>query len=200
MGTFFRYVSGMTVFTVGHSTRTVAELAKLLTAHGIELVVDIRSFRRSRTNPQFNERRLARSLAARGLGYRALEALGGRRSKAKRPPALANDAWRVPGFRNYADYALTPEFRAGLAALLALARRKPAAIMCAEAVWWRCHRRIVTDHLLAKRVRVVHILSATKAEPATLTPFAVVTRGRVHYPRRKRIRSKKRVTRAKRSV
>ena len=180
----------MTIFTVGHSTRTVDELVRVLTAHGVKLVVDIRSIRRSRTNPQFNAGRIMRSLAARGLRYRALEALGGRRGKAKQPPALANDAWRVTAFRNYADHALTAEFRAGLTALLALARRMPAAIMCAEAVWWRCHRRIVADHLLAKRVRVVHIMSATKAEQATLTPFAVVKRGRVHYPRKRAIRKR----------
>lgn len=173
----------MTIFTVGHSTRTIDELAELLRAHGVKTVVDIRSIRRSRTNPQFNADRIARSLKARGLGYRAIEALGGRRGKAKQPPALANDAWRVTAFRNYADYALTSEFRAGLAELIALGKRTPVAIMCAEAVWWRCHRRIVADHLIAKHACVVHLMSKTKAEPATLTPFAKVVRGRVYYPR-----------------
>ena len=181
-----RYASRVTIYTVGHSTRTIDELAALLRAHGVKLLVDIRSIRRSRTNPQFNADRIGRSLKARGLRYRAIEALGGRRSKAKQPPTLANDAWQVAAFRNYADYALTAEFRAGLAELLALAKRAPAAIMCAEAVWWRCHRRIVADHLLAKRVHVIHLMSETKAEPATLTPFATIARGRVHYPARRR--------------
>ncbi len=179
----------VTIFTVGHSTRTIDELAELLRAHGVKTVVDIRSIRRSRTNPQFNADRIARSLKARGLGYRVIEALGGRRGKAKQPPALANDAWQVTAFRNYADYALTPEFRAGLAELIALGKRTPVAIMCAEAVWWRCHRRIVADHLIAKHACVVHLMSKTKAEPATLTPFAQVVRGRVHYPRPRRARA-----------
>ena len=170
----------MRVFTIGHSTRTVAELVALLQAHGVTTLVDVRSIRRSRTNPQFDAGPLSRALANRGIGYHAIAALGGRRGKAKQPPALANDAWQVSAFRNYADHALTAEFRAGLRELLALPA--PAAVMCAEAVWWRCHRRIIADHLLARRVRVFHIMSKTSAPAATLTPFAVVERGRVHYP------------------
>jgi uncharacterized protein (DUF488 family) len=112
----------------------------------------------------------------------ALPALGGRRKKADPPPKLSNAAWQHPAFRTFADYALTAEFRAGLAKLLALAKRRTTAIMCAEAPWWRCHRRIVADHLLAKRTRVIHLMTKTRAEPAALTPFAEVARGRVHYP------------------
>lgn len=169
----------MQVFTIGHSTRTVDELLALLRAHGVRTLADIRSIRRSRANPQFDEAALRRAL---GRRYVVIEELGGRRGKPGRPPRLANDAWEHTSFRNYADHALTPEFRAGLARLLRLPG--PVAIMCAEAVWWRCHRRIVADHLLARRVPVAHIMSERAAVPATLTPFAAVTRGRVHYPRR----------------
>ena len=171
-----------TIFTVGHSTHTLDELAEILAAHGVRQLVDIRSIRRSRTNPQFNADVIGRGLRRHRIAYRALEVLGGRRPKANPPPKLPDDAWQVSAFRNYADYAQTAEFRAGLAELLVLAAKAPTAIMCAEAVWWRCHRRIVADHLLARHVPVVHILSATKAEPATPTPFAVIARGRVHYP------------------
>jgi len=172
------------VYTIGHSTRTLAELLDLLRTHGVRTLADIRSIRRSRTNPQFNEPALRKAL---GRRYVVLDELGGRRGKPKRPPRLANDAWDHAAFRNYADHALTAEFRAGLTRLLRLPG--PVAIMCAEAVWWRCHRRIVADHLLARRVPVAHILSERPAAPATLTPFAVVTRGRVHYPRRQRAAS-----------
>jgi uncharacterized protein (DUF488 family) len=173
----------MIVWTVGHSTRTVAELAAVVKAHGVEQIVDIRTIRRSRANPQFNEGRIAAALARRGVGYRIEAALGGRRGKAKRPPALANDAWDNASFRNYADYAQTAEFRAGLVALVREARKVPTAIMCAEAVWWRCHRRIVADFLIARRIEVHHIMSETSAPEAELTPFAKIVRGRVHYPK-----------------
>ena len=173
----------MIIWTVGHSTRTVAELATVVKAHGVEEIVDIRSIRRSRANPQFNEGRIAVALAKRDVAYRIDEALGGRRGKAKKPPALANDAWENASFKNYADYALTAEFRAGLVALVREARKTPSAIMCAEAVWWRCHRRIVADHLIARGIEVRHIMSATSAPEATLTPFAKIVRGRVHYPK-----------------
>ena len=172
----------MIVWTVGHSTHTVAELAALVKAHGVEQIIDIRTIRRSRANPQFNEDRIAAALAKRGVRYRIDEALGGRRGKAKHPPSLANDAWQNASFKNYADYALTAEFRDGLRELMHEARKTPSAIMCAEAVWWRCHRRIVADHLIAKRIEVRHIMTKTSAPEAELTPFAKIARGRVHYP------------------
>ncbi|HEX3763052.1 MAG TPA: DUF488 domain-containing protein [Kofleriaceae bacterium] len=177
----------MQVYSIGHSTRTLDELRTLLRVHGVRTLADIRSIRRSRTNPQFDEPALRKAL---GRRYVVIDELGGRRGKPKRPPRLANDAWDHPAFRNYADHALTAEFRAGLARLLRLPG--PVAIMCAEAVWWRCHRRIVADHLLARGVPVAHILSERPAAPATLTPFAVVTRGRVHYPRNDRTASSRR--------
>jgi uncharacterized protein (DUF488 family) len=174
----------MIVYTIGHSTRSVADLAAVVKAHGVEQIVDIRSIRRSRANPQFNEASVGRALARRGVGYRVNAALGGRRGKPKRPPRLPNDAWTNAAFRNYADYAASTDFRAGLAELLRTARRTPTAIMCAEAVWWRCHRRIVADHLIARGIEVHHIMSPTSAPEATLTPFAKIVRGRVHYPKR----------------
>ena len=170
------------IYTIGHSTRSFDELAEVLASHGVRQLVDIRSIRRSRTNPQFDEPKLARMLPRRGIAYVTLPALGGRRGKAKRPPARSNAAWQHPAFRNYADYAASVEFRDGLAHLRALAKKAPTAIMCAEAPWWRCHRRIVADHLLARGVPVVHLMTKTRAEPATLTPFAKVARGSVYYP------------------
>jgi len=173
----------MRIWTVGHSTHSVAELAAIVKAHGVDQIVDIRTIRRSRANPQFNEAVIAKALAKKGVGYRIDEALGGRRGKAKVPPKLSNDAWENASFKNYADYALTAEFRAGLTDLMQLAKQTPTAIMCAEAVWWRCHRRIVADWLIARKVEVLHIMSATSAPEATLTPFAKIVRGRVHYPK-----------------
>jgi uncharacterized protein (DUF488 family) len=154
----------------------------VLHAHGVAQLADIRSIRRSRANPQFDATRLRRRLPRADIAYFELAALGGRRGKAKRPPARSNAGWQHSAFRNYADYATTAEFRAGLAELSALAAKAPTAIMCAEAPWWRCHRRIVADHLLARGVPVVHLMTKTRAEPATLTTFAVVARGSVHYP------------------
>jgi uncharacterized protein (DUF488 family) len=173
----------MKIWTVGHSTHSVAELAAIVKAHGVEQIVDIRTIRRSRANPQFNEAVIGKALARRDVGYRIDEALGGRRGKAKVPPKLANDAWENASFKNYADYALTAGFRDGLTELMAIAKQTPTAIMCAEAVWWRCHRRIVADWLIARKVEVLHIMSETSAPEATLTPFAKIVRGRVHYPK-----------------
>jgi len=174
------------IFTIGHSTRTTAELVAILRAHGVTQLVDVRSIRKSRAVPQFAEGRLRSALTRRAIAYAVIDALGGRRGKAKSPPKLANDAWDNASFENYADHALTAEFRAGLRELRALAARQPTAIMCAEAVWWRCHRRIIADHLLARGVPVVHLMSPTVATPATLTPFAKVVGRTVHYPRTRR--------------
>jgi uncharacterized protein (DUF488 family) len=179
------------LYTIGHSTRTTEELIGILQGAKVTRLVDIRSIPRSRTNPQFNEDVLPKTLAQAGIGYLRLAALGGRRGKRKLAPhaadaeaeAAKNAGWEVQAFRNYADYCETPEFRRGLSELLELAREETCAIMCAEAVWWRCHRRIVTDYVLARGVQVVHLLSLTTSTPATMTPFAVVgTRGRISYP------------------
>jgi len=150
----------MTVYTVGHSTRTVAELVALLRQAGVDLLVDVRSVPRSRTNPQFNTDVLPQALAEAGIAYRHIRALGGLRHKPKDAPPSPNTLWRSDPFRNYADYALTEPFRAGLAELRGLTEQHVCAIMCAEAVWWRCHRRIVADYLLAGEVPVAHIMPA----------------------------------------
>ena len=160
------------VFTIGHATRSVAELIGLLRQNGVERLVDIRSVPRSRANPQFNTDALPEPLAAAGIGYTHLKALGGLRHHPKGAPPSPNTLWRSDAFRNYADYAMTPAFRAGLDQLCELARGERCAIMCAEAVWWRCHRRIVTDHLLARGIDVLHILGPRRPDPANLTPGA----------------------------
>ncbi|HVM78582.1 MAG TPA: DUF488 domain-containing protein [Stellaceae bacterium] len=167
----------MIVHTIGHSTRPLAELVSLLEGAGVDFLADIRRFPRSRTNPQFNAENLGSALEAHGIGYRHLPALGGRRGAAPSGEPSPNTLWREAAFRAYADYAATPEFRAGLAELLALAGEHSVAIMCAEAVWWRCHRRIVADYLIARGVEVRHILGADKVEPARLTEGAVAEPG-----------------------
>ena len=173
----------MSIHTIGHSTRSQEALVALLQEAGVELLIDVRSFPRSRHNPQFDAETLAAALGRAGIGYEHLKSLGGRRGPQKGDAPSANTAWREPGFRNYADYALTPAFRAGLADLRAAARARPTAIMCAEAVWWRCHRRIIADYLLAAGEEVVHILGPGTSEPARLSPDAVPQPdGTVHYP------------------
>jgi uncharacterized protein (DUF488 family) len=172
-----------TIFTVGHSTRTIDDFVALLRQAGADLLVDVRSIPRSRAAPQFNIDRLPESLAVAGIGYRHLRALGGRRHHARGTPPSTNTFWRVLAFRNYADYAETDAFRTGLDELLALAREHRCAIMCAEAVWWRCHRRIIADYVLTHGIPVEHIMGLGKLTPATLTPGAqVLADGSLHYP------------------
>jgi uncharacterized protein (DUF488 family) len=169
------------IFTVGHSTRPLADFLALLAENGVSLVADVRTVPRSRTNPQFNAATLPAALAAAGIRYRHLVALGGLRKR--QPGESPNGGWRNESFRNYADYALSPGFRAGFDELRALAKTDTVAIMCAEAVWWRCHRRIIADYLLAAGEEVAHILGAGRAEPARLTPGYVITpEGGVLYP------------------
>ena len=173
-----------TLYTIGHSTRTASELIDVLHAFEVTRLVDIRTIPRSRTNPQFNLDVLPDTLRMAGIAYVHLAELGGLRAKSKRAETDANASWELAAFRNYADYAATAPFRQGLRELLEMASRETCAIMCAEAVWWRCHRRIVADHVLAHGVPVVHLFTRTKSEPASLTPFAVLgARARVSYPR-----------------
>ena len=173
----------MAIFTIGHSTRTLAEFVELLRQAEVALLVDVRSIPRSRTNPQFNGDTLPGALAAEGIGYVRLGALGGRRHHRKGAPRSLNLYWRVVAVRSYADYAETEEFRAGLETLRGLAREARCAIMCAEAVWWRCHRRIIADYLLAGGTRVEHIMGRGQVIPATLTPGArVLSDGTLRYP------------------
>jgi uncharacterized protein (DUF488 family) len=157
------------VFTIGHSARSIDAFTSLLAEAKVDLCVDVRSIPRSRTNPQFNSEVLPDLLAAVGIGYRHLRALGGRRGRPDDSAPSPNGLWRIAAFRNYADYAMTAPFRAGLDELLTLALERRCAIMCAEAVWWRCHRRIITDYLLAAGLSVAHIMAPHDIEPAQPT-------------------------------
>jgi uncharacterized protein (DUF488 family) len=162
----------MTIFTIGHSTRSIPEFLTLLRQVTVDLLVDVRSIPRSRTNPQFNAEVLPEALGGAGIAYRHLPALGGLRHRAKGAMPSLNTFWQVAAFRNYADYAATEAFRTGLDELRALSRHNCCAIMCAEAVWWRCHRRIIADYLLMQGVAVLHIMGRGKIDPAKLTPGA----------------------------
>jgi uncharacterized protein (DUF488 family) len=156
--------------TVGHSTLAFGAFADLLALGGVTHVADVRRFPASRRHPHFDRETLAASLADVGIDYRHMPALGGRRSA--RRDAATNAYWDHPAFRAYADYAMTPEFRAAFDALREIGRAQRVAVMCAEAVWWRCHRRIIADYLLAHGETVVHLMPPATVEPATLTPAA----------------------------
>jgi len=136
----------------------------------------------SRTHPQFNGEALAAALARRGIGYEHMEALGGRRGRSKDIAPEVNGFWENQSFHNYADYAMTTEFHRALDDLIALGRGKRVAVMCSEAVWWRCHRRIITDYLLAAGEDVFHIVSGDVPEPARITPEAVARGDHLEYP------------------
>lgn len=159
-------------FTIGHSTRTIAEFVDLLRAGEVGMVVDIRTVPRSRANPQYNLDTLPDSLAAFQIRHTRIEALGGLRGKSREVPPDVNGWWQNRSFHNYADYALTGEFHRGLDELIALGRERRLAMMCSEAVWWRCHRRIVADYLLTRGENVFHLMGHDRVEPATLTPVA----------------------------
>ena len=172
-----------TFFTIGHSSRTIAEFVGLLRESRVDLVVDVRSMPRSRANPQFNGESLPEQLTPWQIGYEHVAELGGHRGKAQSGEPSPNAYWRVRGFRNYADYALTSPFAAGLARLRLLGGEQRCAIMCAEAVWWRCHRRIIADYLLGDGERVMHILGTAHVDEASLTPGAVLREGgTILYP------------------
>ena len=162
------------VFTIGHSTRTLDEFIGLLRESSIELLVDVRAIPFSRRMPQFSRDALAASLEEEGIRYAHMPALGGRRRKQKNAPPSPHTYWRIDAFRAYADYAATPEFGGAISELIEMANARRCTIMCAEAVWWRCHRRIVTDYVLARRVEVMHIMGPGKVEPALLTRGAQV--------------------------
>ena len=162
----------MVVYTVGHSTRSTFELISLLEEAGVTRVVDVRAYPMSRRHPQFNKDSLSVSLPAAGIDYRHLPALGGRRGETKGQRSR-NGLWRVDAFRHYADYAETQPFAAALDELETLARERPTAYMCAEALWWQCHRRLISDYMLVRGWTVTHILAAGKHQEGTLTPGAV---------------------------
>jgi uncharacterized protein (DUF488 family) len=161
-----------TIFTIGHSTRHIQEFLSLLEQVTVNMLVDVRSIPRSRTNPQFNLDTLRDALAVAGISYRHLPALGGLRHRKRGAAPSLNTFWQVAAFRNYADYAATEAFRTGLNELRALSSNNCCAIMCAEAVWWRCHRRIIADYLLTQGVPVMHIMGPGKIDPANVTSGA----------------------------
>ena len=168
-----------TVSTIGHSTHPIEEFIRILQAHDIARLVDVRTIPKSRHNPQFNIDSLAASLPAAGIQYRHLPGLGGLRHARK---DSINTGWRNASFRGYADYMQTPEFAENLRHLMELASQTPTAIVCAEAVPWRCHRSLIADALTARGIPVLEILSATKSQPHAMTPFAKVEGQRVTYP------------------
>ncbi len=170
------------VYTIGHSTRTIPEFVELLRVGVVEMVIDVRSIPRSRTNPQFNLDALPVELAEYQIGHTRIPELGGRRKKSKTVPPEINGFWTNQSFHNYADYALSSEFRLGLSQLRELSLDRRCAIMCSEAVWWRCHRRIVADYLLDSDRSVIHLMAPARADPAMLTKAATPARDGLTYP------------------
>jgi len=168
-----------TLFTVGHSTHSIEDFIDLLKAHGVEHLADVRSIPKSRHVPQFNIDALGWSLHAAGIGYTHMKALGGRRHSRKRS---INTGWRNASFRGYADYMATPAFGEGLDELSAIAREQLTAIMCAEAVPWRCHRSLIADAMMVRGWVVLEIVGAQAAKAHKLTPFLKVVDGMLTYP------------------
>jgi len=167
------------IFTIGHSTRAVEAFIEMLQANGVKRLVDVRTVPRSRHNPQFNRDILPVTLKDAGIGYTHLEALGGLRHARK---DSLNTGWRNTSFRGFADYMQTPAFEAGLDALIEIAKRETTAIMCAEAVPWRCHRSLIADALTARGYTVGDIMSVSKTQTHSLTPFAKREGTRITYP------------------
>jgi uncharacterized protein (DUF488 family) len=167
------------ILTIGHSTRPIGEFIDLLHTHGVTMLVDIRTVPRSRHNPQFNRDSLPEELAAAGIGYCHMAGLGGLRHALKDSP---NQGWRNASFRGFADYMLTEGFAGSLGELLSLAEKGRVAIMCAEAVPWRCHRSLIADALVVHGVTVAHIIGTSKPFPHEVTRFAQVESGRLTYP------------------
>lgn len=170
------------VFTIGHSTRTIAEFADILRGQQVELVVDVRTVPRSRTNPQYNFDGLADELRPWQIHYERIAGLGGLRGRSKGTASDVNGFWENQSFHNYADYALSEEFESALNQLMAMASDRRVAIMCAEAVWWRCHRRIIADYLMLHEREVFHLMGEGRAEPARMTSAANERDGHLVYP------------------
>lgn len=166
------------IWTVGHSTRSSQEFNEILLAHPINALVDVRSFPGSRRHPQFNKHELSRTLEAIGIIYSPCPQLGGRRRPS---PHSKNTAWKNPSFRAYADHMESEEFKKGIEELLELTQEKRTAIMCAEALWWRCHRRLIADFLKANGVEVIHVLDVKKTETHPYTTAARIIDGRLSY-------------------
>ena len=167
------------ILTIGHSTRTIETFIELLQAHGVRRLVDVRTIPRSRHNPQFNRDTLPKTLRHAGIAYKHIEELGGLRHARRDSP---NTGWHNSSFRGFADYMQTPEFAAGLETLLQTAEGKQIAIMCAEAVPWRCHRSLIADALKVRGCPVEHIMSTSRTQPHSLTSFAKVRGAHITYP------------------
>lgn len=170
------------VFTIGHSTRSIPEFVDLLRAGRVELVVDIRTIPRSRTNPRYNLDTLPGELEPYQIGHCRIAELGGLRGRAQEVPPEMNGFWKNRSFHNYADYALSDDFARGLEELLAVSSERRTAVMCSEAVWWRCHRRFVADYLLLHGREVVHLMGKNRLDPARMTVAAQESGGRLVYP------------------
>lgn len=172
--------AGLRVYTIGHSTRPVKEFLDMLTANAVELLVDVRTVPRSRHNPQYNRDVLSSSLESAHVEYKLMPGLGGFRRPVE--GATANLGWRNLSFRGFADYMQTPDFDLNLEKLIAFARAQQAAIMCAEAVPWRCHRSLIADALIVRGIEVREIAAAAKTTPLTIHPWARVDGTRISYP------------------
>jgi uncharacterized protein (DUF488 family) len=170
------------VYTIGHSTKTLDQFVDIVKGFGIGMIIDVRTVPRSRTNPQYNLDTFGQQLANVGIGHEQIAQLGGLRKKSRTVGDEVNSFWDSRSFHNYADYALSDEFEEGLDRLLELSKTQRCAIMCAEAVWWRCHRRIVTDHLLLRGIEVIHIMDKDKSTKAVLNPAAKVAGLKLTYP------------------
>jgi uncharacterized protein (DUF488 family) len=168
----------MTFWSVGHSTRSIEQFVEIVQEHDIALIADVRRFPGSRRHPQFGQVALAESLQTAGIGYVHFPELGGRRQARKDSP---NTAWRSAAFRGYADYMMTTEFHAGIERVLSLAARNRVAIMCAEAVWWQCHRSLIADFLKALGNEVIHATGPGRSEPHPFTSAARVVDGALTY-------------------
>jgi uncharacterized protein (DUF488 family) len=169
----------LSIFTIGHSTRPIDEFLEMLQAHGIRQLVDVRTIPRSAHNPQFNREDLARALHSSRLHYHHVPGLGGLRHPRR---DSINTGWRNASFRGYADYMQTPEFTENLETLIELGKQEPTAVMCAEAVPWRCHRSLIADALLVRGIDAIEIVSATRTAPLSLHPWAKVEGVTVTYP------------------
>lgn len=167
------------IFTIGHSTHPIEEFLALLSQHEIQLVADVRSYPSSKRWPHFNQDELSRALERVGIEYRWFKSLGGRRHS--KDASSPHTAWRIPAFRSYADYADGDDFRAGLDQLIALAEQKRTAYLCSEGLWWRCHRRIISDHLVVRGWTVMHIMPTGKLVEHSLPDFARIANGKLFY-------------------
>jgi uncharacterized protein (DUF488 family) len=170
------------IYTIGHSTRPIPVFVDLLRAGEVQMVVDVRTVPRSRTNPQYNADALPAELAPWQVGYDRIAELGGLRARSQSVPPALNGFWENQSFHNYADYALSETFGDGLRQLERIASERPTAIMCSEAVWWRCHRRIIADYLISRNRDVFHLMGTGRVERARMTASATERDGRLVYP------------------